>query len=322
MDYKDIIIAELSVLVQKETIAGNVFKVRAYQKVIKQLKAKTCIMNDDDLEDVKGIGKRIKEKINEVFKTGKLKSADRARKEGNLETYEELLKVHGIGVKKAKELVETFNVVSVEDLKEKVGEDKSILNEKQKIGLKYYADLNLRIPRKEMDSHNKFLQETLKEINAEIVIVGSYRRGAKESGDIDLLVCPNEESETTLSEITSTLIKHGYIKSTLAEGVKKFMGVVKLKYKHHFRRLDILITSKEEFPYAKLYFTGSADCNIILRQEAIDRGYRLNEYALTENGVKIIVKSEKDIFEKLGYKYIQPENRTRDIEKFRLTKMK
>jgi len=317
-NFKEIIIAELSVLAQKETIDKNVFKVRAYQKVIKQIKTIENIESIEDLVSVKGIGQQIKKKLEEIFETGKLRSAEKARKNNNLKLYEDLMKIHGVGVNKAKQLIE-LGIESMEDLLEKLEEDPdgSILNTQQKIGIKYYHDINMRIPIKKMEKHDLYLQETIKVIDPDILIstVGSFRRKVKESGDIDILVSFNrksskEERSELLLKVVKVLRKEKYIQDTLALGNKKCMCVVKLKRHRVNRRLDILVTSIEELAFAKLYFTGDYNLNINMRQAAIDQGLRLNEYSLTRNNKKILLKTEKEIFEYLGFEYIEPENRS------------
>lgn len=328
MDYKNIIIAELDTLVKKETIEKSTFKVRAYQKVIKQLKNVERVNSWKDLEGISGIGEKIREKIEEIFKTGKLRSAEKARTKHNLQIYDDLMKIHGVGATKAKQLVEEHNVSSIEDLKNKLEENADILNNKQKIGLKYYEDINLKIPRKEMEQHESYLLDTLGDLDKDIqiTIVGSYRRKVKESGDIDVLVTlkrktTSKERSELMCQIIEKLKNENYIKSSLALGDKKYMGIVKLKRKRYARRMDILITSQEEYPFAVLYFTGSQELNIIMRKDAIEMGYRLNEYSLLDKKEKsIILKSEEEIFNKLGYKFIPPENRTKqnEISKFKL----
>lgn len=328
MDYKNIIIAELETLVKKETIEKSTFKVRAYQKVIKQLKNVEKVDNWEDLENISGIGAKIREKIEEIFKTGKLRSAEKARTKHNLQIYDDLMKIHGVGATKAKQLVEEYQITSIEDLKTKLEKNPDILNNKQKIGLKYYEDINLKIPRKEMEQHESYLLETLNSLdkNIQITVVGSYRRKVKESGDIDVLVTlrrqtTSEERTNLMCKIIEKLKDANYIKSSLALGDKKYMGIVKLKRKRHARRMDILITSQEEYPFAVLYFTGSQELNIIMRKDAIERGYRLNEYSLLDKKEKPIkLKSEEEIFNKLGYNFIPPEMRTKqnEINKYKI----
>lgn len=328
MDYKLIIITELETLVKKETIEKNTFKIRAYQKVIKQIKNLQKIETWKDLENISGIGTKIKEKIEEIFTTGKLRSAEKARAKHNLQIYDDLMKIHGVGATKAKQLVEKYNISSINDLKNKLEENPDILNNKQKIGLKYYQDINLKIPRKEMEQHENYLLQSLCYLDKDIqiTIVGSYRRKLKESGDIDVLITLRrqtscEERTKLMCKIIEKLKDDNYIKSSLALGDKKYMGIVKLKYKRYARRMDILITSLEEYPFAVLYFTGSQELNIIMRKDAIEKGYRLNEYNLLDKKENPInLKSEEEIFRKLGYNFIPPEMRTKqsDINKFKI----
>ncbi len=104
-----------------------------------------------------------------------------------------------------------------------------------------------------------------------------------------------------------------YIIETLSIGTKKFMGICRLlgSLGKISRRIDILITTKEEFPFALLYFTGSKLLNTIMRKEAAKQGFRLNEKSLInlKTNKKIILKTEKEIFEYIGYKYLDPTDR-------------
>jgi DNA polymerase beta len=314
-NFKGIIIAELETVSKKEAIEKQHFKVRAYQKVIKQIKTKECVSNMEDLVDVQGMGKQIKAKIEEIFQTGKLRAADKARANNNLELYDDLLKIHGIGVVKAKELVD-YGISSIEELIEKQEE---LLNDVQKIGLKYFKEIDQRIPREEMEIHDNFLKVQIAKLRLGIKfeIVGSYRRKLNNSGDIDILICPKKEiSNSDRSIILSKIIKHltkiNYIEAELANGNKKFMGVCRLNTNSIARRIDMLITSIEDYPYALLYFTGSQANNIKMRQVAIEKGYSLNEYNMTkidDEEEKVILKSEKEIFKFLNMKYLKPEKR-------------
>jgi DNA polymerase/3'-5' exonuclease PolX len=104
----------------------------------------------------------------------------------------------------------------------------------------------------------------------------------------------------------------GYIEEILALGEHKCMAISRM-YKGKARRLDLLMTPDEEYAYAILYFTGSDKFNVAFRQYALDKGYTLNEHALTpiKEGVKEVpyMKNEKDIFRFLGLRYIEPSKR-------------
>ena len=73
--------------------------------------------------------------------------------------------------------------------------------------------------------------------------------------------------------------------------------------------MDIRFLPEESYGAALLYFTGSKDFNVMMRKKAIDKGYLLNEYALFENGEYIAVATEKEVFDKLEMKPVEPKNR-------------
>src|SRR5206468_897205 len=72
---------------------------------------------------------------------------------------------------------------------------------------------------------------------------------------------------------------------------------------------DLRVVTDEQFPFALMYFTGSKQHNIRLRQRAIDRGWSLNEYSLGDDNKLVPCKSEEDIYKVLGLDYVEPELR-------------
>lgn len=327
MDKKHLIVNELETMSKKEAIEKNFFKVRAYQKVINQIKKKDFVTSMSDLKDVEGIGAKIKDKIEEILKTGKLKSAERARGitengKSKIKVYEDLLKIHGVGISKAEELVKVYNIKTIDELQKAVASGKDILNENQKIGLKYYFDIQEKIPRKEMEKHLRKISKLVKKVypDLDIKMAGSYRRGALESGDMDLIIKVKNRNNTNLSILLSKIIdilkkkdRTGpYIVDELSKGKRKFMGICQLNKKSKARRIDILMTTAKEYPFALLYFTGDFDINIALRKEANELGYVLNEYQLKPMNKKVPeveFKTEKEIFNFLGYKYLLSKKR-------------
>lgn len=306
MDYKQIILSELNVLRQRELQDGNTFKAIAYSKVISHIKHIPVIKSIEDLKDVKGIGKSIKTKLEEIFATGVLQEAEVAKQNPTLQLSEALMNVYGIGVVKANELIKE-GITSIQNLRERLKQDPSLLNTNQTIGLQFYEDFLERIPRAEMKKHETKLLNTLKEINPTLegVIVGSYRRGEKSSGDIDVLIKSFDES--VLASFIDLLVKKKYITHVLAHGSKKFMGVCQTSKKGKFRRLDILLTPPEEYPFALLYFTGSDKFNVAMRKHALTKGVSLNEHGFTPKGP--LMNSEEDIFKFLDYPYVLPKDR-------------
>jgi DNA polymerase beta len=320
-DYKAKIIDELDTLRKKEVQDKQVFKARAYAKVISQLKLHSgAISTLDDLQGIDGVGDKIRAKIGEIISTGTLKQAQMVRKERNLDITDQLMQIYGVGPVKAKQLVADYNVTSFAHLRELHEKDPSILNAKQKIGLKYVEDLQLRIPRNEMEKHEAMLKDNMPK-GFTMQVVGSYRRGASDSGDIDVLLsCPKmdeAEGARAFALMCDDLQKQGYIKEILALGPKKCMGICQLSSTAHARRIDLLLTPKHEYAYAELYFTGSEKFNIAMRKHALDKGYTMNEHSMKpiREGVAEppFMKTEKDIFTFLDYPYVAPTKR--DIKK-------
>lgn len=307
------ILTALETMKQGDLIRGEKFSALAYAKAIKGIKAlNKPITSVEDVKGVPGIGAKILAKIQEILDTGSLASAERTKKELNLDIYDALLKVHGIGPVKARELVKEHKIESIANLRANQG----LLNEVQKMGLKYYEDILERIPRTEMLKHNNYLVSTLPR-QANGIVVGSFRRLAENSGDIDMLISFDEDvkpaqQKKLFGDYVEALKKSGYIQDILALGPKKCMAVVKLTAEDKARRLDLLVTPKEEYPYAILYFTGSDAFNVAFRKFTLTKGYTLNEHTMKPTSGAALpprMENEEAIFRFLGLKYVEPQNR-------------
>lgn len=303
------IIKNLKLLEEYETLNKQPFKARAYSKVINSIEMSTDKLDNlDGFANIKGIGDKIKEKIKEYFETGKINAVERALADPKFSLKRKLANLYGVGPVKIKDLMEKVN--SFEELKEKP----ELLNDKQKIGLKYYDDMIQRIPmyegKKHYDIINKTFNKTYKDIEFELV--GSYRRQNSDMGDIDVLI--KNQPDLELKNLITELKSSGYIIETLANGKNKFMGLCKLSPELPARRIDILIADPSYYYYALLYFTGSYQFNIYMRRIALQKNLSLSEYGLKDKKGKIIdttdkIKSEKDIFDYLEIPYVLPEKR-------------
>jgi DNA polymerase lambda len=313
MDTKQKVLDSLDVLRIRDLQSGDKFSAIAYTKAIRELKKLDTIKTISDVDGVSGVGKKIKEKVKEILETGQLKAAEKAKDEVPVELFQNLLNVYGIGPIKAKELIQKDSIKSIEELKSKP----ELLNEVQKKGLKYYEDLLYRIPRSEMEEHEKIIMSNVGS-PVEAIIVGSYRREAPTSGDVDVLLKVPEsytkkQQKDYFEKIIKTLQEKKYLIDILGIGDKKCLGVVKLDEDSVARRIDFLITPEKEFPYAVLYFTGSDSFNVGFRKYVLTKGYTLNEHGMkeTEGDKKNVegIKTEKDIFKFFNLKYTKPKNR-------------
>lgn len=289
----------------------DTFRVKSYTTCLKSLKTleNDSQINEKTFSTMKGIGKGFQEKIRQIMDTGTCEDYEKLKKSGMSSPKALFLKIHGVGPQCANKMVKG-GLKTIEDVKKN---QDIYLNDVQKKGLRWFDDIQVRIPYNEIKEHEKYLKEVLKKIDtkAELTIAGSYRRKQKDSGDIDLLI--KASSKNVYNEYIDLLIKENYLVEDLARGNKKYMGMGKGFNTKWCRRIDIMYTKPEEYPFAVLYFTGSGDFNQRMRNELVERGYTMNEYSVKYIGSKKPVEynfsTEKDIFEYFGYDYIEPEKR-------------
>lgn len=290
---KNIIIA-LSKYKTEAQIKGESFKVRAYDKVIKNIEnINENIISYEQIENIEGAGKSIKAKLKEIVEEFK---GNDDKEKGHL--FQDLLQIYGVGPKKANDLINIHKISSINDLRMKSENDLSILTNSQKIGLRFYEDLLERIPRSEMLKHQKIIKKG--------EIVGSFRRKEPSSGDIDVMLCMDTDE---FNKFIDDLVHRNYIKYVLARGDKKMLGICCLNDSSKHRRIDLIRNTEEEYPFMKLYFTGSAKFNVAFRQHCLTKGLSLNEHGFTPPVKDAVLKTEKDIFSYIGLEYVEPENR-------------
>ena len=287
---------------------GEPFRARAYQKAQETIMAyPSDILSPNDLKGKPGIGDTIMEKLNEYVQTGTLKILEREKNNPvNI-----LADVYGIGPKKAKDLVEK-GITSIAQLRE----NQQLLNDVQKVGLQYYEDILKRIPRSEIEQYKAIFEKAFPSgTDGKMEIVGSYRRGAQSSGDIDVII--TSKSSAIFTTFIDNLIKEKVILHVLSRGPTKCLVVTKIPSSDAARRVDFLYTTPEEFPFAILYFTGSKIFNTVMRHIALEKGYTMNEHGIykmeaKKKGEKVdrTFNSEQDIFDFLGLEYKSPIERT------------
>jgi DNA polymerase/3'-5' exonuclease PolX len=320
------IIDNLRILADYERINKEPFKVKAYEKVIGSIEL--LDKNIETLEDIKllkGVGKKIEDKIIEFLNTGNISEVVGVLNDPRYILGNKLKGIYGVGPAKITELM--TKIENFDELKE----HPELLNDKQKIGLKYYDDMNLRIPMAEGKQHLKVVGKILNNLYSdgggiEFEFVGSFRRKNKDMGDIDILI--KNRKGLVLKDIIKQLEDKSYIIEKLAQGNNKFMGICRLSPELPARRIDILIADPSYYYFALLYFTGSYNFNIYMRKIALTKGLSLSEYgfkaatganaAAGDAGVatnkNIIdtsdtINSEEDIFKYLGMTYVEPHRR-------------
>jgi len=311
------ILVEIGTLLELK--GENPFKTRAYANGARTIEGLgeplEKIVAEKRLGEIKGIGEALEQKITELVETGKLKYYDELKASippGLIE----MLEISGLGPKKIQAMNKKLGVDSIEKLEAACQAGK--VAELEGFGEKTQANILEGIERKrayaskhrlsEAWSAAEPLLENLRRL-PEIIrcgTAGSLRRSKEVIGDIDLLA----SSKKPAAVIEFFVSQPGIVK-VLAKGDTKASVILEGGI-----QCDLRVVSDAEFPFALAYFTGSKEHNIVMRQRAIQRGLRLNEYGLFKSkeetrDAKLLVpcQSEEEIFQKLDLAYVEPELR-------------
>src|SRR5271154_7119539 len=311
------ILVEIGVLLELK--GENPFKTRAYANAARTIESLSeplaKLVAEKRLGEIKGIGEALEQKITELVETGKLKYYDEL-KASIPSGLIEMLEISGLGPKKIQALNQKLGIDSIEKLEAACKKGK--VAELDGFGEKTQTNILEGIERRRTYASKHRLGDALSaaepllenlRAHSEVIrcsAAGSLRRFKEIIGDIDLLASskkPNDVIEFFVSQpgIVKVLAKGETKASVILEG-----GI----------QCDLRVVSEKEFPFALAYFTGSKEHNIVMRQRAIARGLRLNEYGLFKSkeetrDVKLLVpcKSEEEIFAKLDLPYVEPELR-------------
>ena len=263
----------------------------------------------EELKKISGVGKGIAEKIEEYIKTGKIKRYQELKKKCPVDL-EKLISIEGLGAKKIKAFYKELNIRNLKDLEKaakagKIGEldnfgKKSEQNILQAIKFVKAGDnkflLGKAIPIvKEIINNLKKLPEV-----SNISSAGSVRRMKEVIGDVDILVVSSKPKK-----VIDFFVKMPRVVKIWAQGSTK--SSVRLR---NGLDCDLRIVKKESFGSALQYFTGSKEHNISTRLIAKKKGLKLNEYGVYKNDKRIAGKNEKEVYQAIGLKYIEPELRS------------
>ena len=307
----------------QKTRTGYRFKSGHYKKALKKIiSLETDITN---IETARELG---------TFTTGELTHIERFLEDASLNTepkvngrnveLERLQTITGVGPKRAADLLDKSNI-NLDKLLN--GEGDEYLTHHQRMGVKYYHDLNERIPRAEITQMKRKMERSLTD-GYKLMVCGSYRREVETSGDMDVLVYHPQVDDILHDNyfqiFIETLEDAGFLVDSLTPNVNKtkYMGMCHLSNKHRVRRIDIRFVPYSSLASAMLYFTGSGEFNKNMRTYAIKKGYKLNEYGIynidkskdtpTEDRVETTI--EKDIFAILNLEYIEPRDRLASVK--------
>ena len=311
------ILVEIGVLLELK--GENPFKTRAYANGARTIEGLheplATLVAEKRLGEIKGIGEALEQKITELVETGKLKYYDELKASippGLIE----MLEISGLGPKKIQALNKKLGVDSIAKLEAACQSGK--VAELDGFGEKTQANILEGIERRRTYASKHLLGQALRVAEPmleqlrempEVIrcsSAGSLRRFKEVIGDIDLLA-----SSKKPAEVISFFVSQPGILKVTAQGETKASVVLADGI-----QCDLRVVSDAEFPFALAYFTGSKEHNIVMRQRAIQRGLRLNEYGLFKSkeetrDPKLLVpcKTEEDIFAELDLPFVPPELR-------------
>ncbi len=311
------ILAEIGTLLELK--GENPFKTRAYVNAVRTLEGLNepleKIVAEGRLGELKGFGEALQDKVTQLVTTGQLPYYEELKASlpaGLLE----LLSIQGLGPKKVKKLYDELGIDSQTKLE-------AACRDGRVAGLDGFGEksqakiLEALAFKAQFASRHRLIDalqvadpilEALRQ-HPDVIrcsTAGSLRRWKEVIGDIDFLV-----SSKAPAGIIADFVSQPGIKAVLAQGETKASVLLESGI-----QADLRVVADSEFPFALAYFTGSKEHNIVMRQRAISRGLRLNEYGLFQSAeetrdpkLRLPCHDEAEIFAALGLTYVPPELR-------------
>ena len=295
----------------------NAFKIRAYRAGADTIKAwgdPVALMDDAQLRALPGIGKDLAGKIRELAGTGTC-GYHRDLLQEFPSTILDLLRLQGVGPKTVAVLYGSLNIRTVEELADAARNGR--LRALKGMGPGKEALILKAIDERQKDSGRHLLADTAANAEAliaylqerapaiEFIPVGSMRRGCETCGDIDILAIggPSTSLGTGPSALMDLFVAYPNVERILGHGETK--SSVRLRGGY---QADLRLVPPDSRGAAMQYFTGSKAHNILLRDRAIQHGFKLNEYGLfrTADETRVAGETEESIYETLGLAWVDP----------------
>ncbi len=326
----------LEELAAYEELLEEPYKAQAYRRAAGALRELAedveALHADERLQDIPGVGEAISSKLTEYLDTGSISKLEEHRASVPVDL-PALLSVQGLGVKRVRTLHEELGIATLEDLEEAANTGR--IQEVAGFGPKTQESIlqNLQVARRGRDRTLRSrveavaegLQRELEALDAcsRVDVVGSYRRGAPTVGDLDLLA-EAEHPEAVVEGFTGLPA----LREVREAGGTKASGLLTSGL-----QVDLRVVEPEAYGAARLYFTGSKEHNVQLRDAVKREGRKLNEYGLWEDGERVSAgrgdtvagseagdggaasvervagASEEDVYEAMGLPWIPPEMR-------------
>ncbi len=291
----------------------NTFKIIAYKNAAREIanlgsSIARMVEEGDDISKLPSIGNHIAEKIREIVKTGKLTQLETLQKKFPSHILD-LLKVEGIGPKRAKILHDTLHINSLEELMRAAKEHKireldgfsdkieqKILDKTmfaKKIGKRFMYS----VAEPHANAILDYMQKS-KDI-LKVLVAGSFRRRKDTVGDLDMIATSKNPKK-----VIDYFVQYPDVKDIVLHGDTRSTIILKSNIQVDFRCVQ-----EDSYGSALHYFTGSRAHVLAIRKLAVQRDLKINEYGIFRGKQSISGPSEEDIYKTMGFSYIEPELR-------------
>jgi DNA polymerase (family 10) len=296
-----------------EIEGANQFRVRAYRDAARTISGlprnvREMVANDEDLTELSGIGEDLAGKIKTLVETGHLNQLEELR-ERTPPALADMLQIEGLGPKRVQTIYHELDVTDLEELEQaaEAGRIQTLDGLGPKTEQKVLDELRRKREKEErtrLDVAEQLVEPLLDYLRGiegvqRVTVAGSYRRRKETVGDIDILVI-SDAGEATID----AFVDYEDVEQIVSQGETKSTVVLRSDL-----QVDVRVVGEESYGAALLYFTGSKAHNIALRDMAMDRDLKVNEYGVFRGDERITGETEEEIYELFDLPYIPPELR-------------
>jgi DNA polymerase (family 10) len=307
-----------------EIQGANPFRIRAYRNAVNTVNSLSrpltrMVEGGEDLTDLPGVGKNVAAHIIELFETGRISRLEEVSAEIPISLVD-LVRLDGVGPKKAKKLFDELDVKTVDELEVQL--DAGTVQALDGFGVKSADKIRRAIEdhrkhtgRFQIHEAEKLIAGIIEHMEGypgvdEIEIAGSLRRRKETIGDVDILVRCEGDGTPVVQHFV------GFDGAARVEGAGETKGSIVL---HSGLQVDLRVIPARSFGAALQYFWGSKDHNVALRTRAVREGLRVNEWGVfrvpedadpltlgKEDGERLAGDTEEGVYEALGMEWVPP----------------
>jgi DNA polymerase (family 10) len=296
-----------------EIESANPFRIRAYRNAARTLRdlgrdVGSMVDKGEDLTELPGIGKDLAAKIQEILETGTTATLTKLRRQLP-PALADLMKIPGLGPKRVRALYHELDVHSLEQLYRacRDGRIRELPGFGEKTESRILQAIEARAGMVERfklavaAQYAEALAAYLRQAPGvrQVVVAGSYRRAKETVGDLDILVTADSSSP-----VMERFTAYDEVREVLSGGATRATVILRSRL-----QVDVRVVGEESFGAALHYFTGSKTHNIAIRRLGRQRGLKINEYGVFQDGRRIAGETEESVFQAVGLPYIPPELR-------------